>query len=665
MRRHQKPATRGAFRRVGLSKRRTWRLGGLAAIAALGAAGLTLANCGGGGSGRAGGTGAGDPVNLSAAQVQTIILQAANEASARGTPATIAVVDRVGNVLGVMQQPGAPTTTTVQTITTAGAVRSVPSTGLQNLAVPSTLAAISKAVTGAYLSSNGNAFTTRTASQIIQENFNPGTTNAAGGPLFGVQFSSLACSDLITDVPAGVGTIGGAPGPGPHRAPLGLSADPGGLPLYIGTTLVGGIGVESNGSYTLSAFPVSGFDVQGEEVIALAGQNGFGAPGNIQAQNISAGGLTLRYLDASASQFATPVSASGTYTPTSVAGYYTASTTLAGTTFLTAASGFMADPNNLYPGVGFGAPIVLVNSAGANRFPPTAGAAPAGSALTVPEVTSLIVQALNVAFQGRAAIRNPLNSFIQVTVSVVDVNGNILGVARTPDAAIFGTDVSLQKARSVAFLSSPGAAAALNGASTGIAAYVTATNNFIGQAAFTGNIAWSERALGNISRPFYPDGINGNSNGPLSRPFAQWSVFTDGLQTDLVGGNVLAQAGGSAAPAQQCAGSAAFSGTGGLPSVGRSGQTALANGLQIFAGGVPVYRGSTLVGAIGVSGDGTQQDDMISFLGAARAGGTIGNAPTTIRADQLNPQGQGFLLYVQCPVSPFLNSTEQTPCAGL
>ena len=58
------------------------------------------------------------------------------------------------------------------------------------------IAAISKAVTGAYLSTEGNAFSTRTASQIVQRNFNPGETNQPGGPLFGVQFSQLACSDF-------------------------------------------------------------------------------------------------------------------------------------------------------------------------------------------------------------------------------------------------------------------------------------------------------------------------------------------------------------------------------------------------------------------------------------------------------------------------------------
>lgn len=639
-------------RRLGIT------LAGLAAVAALGA---TLVSCGGGGPGRTGGSGIGVPQNLSASQVQTVILQAAHEASARGTPATIAVVDRVGNVLGVMQMSGAPTTVTV----TSSPRVVTPSSGLEGLSgIPSTLAAISKAITGAYLSSNGNAFTTRTASQIIQENFNPGTNDAPGGPLFGTQFSSLPCSDLVTDDTSGSGLFAGAPGPGPHRAPLGLSADPGGLPLYINGTLVGGIGVEANGIYGLSAFPSNGFDVEGEELIAIAGQTGFTPPAFITANNLSVGGLTLRYTDSDSSELATAVQATGTYSPISVTGYYTAATTLAGTTFLTPASGYISDPSGLYPGLPYSA-VVLVNNAGAVRFTPTAGTVPAGNALTATEVDNLIIQGLSVAYNARAAIRQPLNSFVQVTVSVVDLNGNVLGVARTPDAALFGTDVSLQKARSAVFFSNPAASAAITGASASVAGYVSNSTTFLGQPAFTGGIAWSERALGNISRPFYPDGINGNANGPLSRPFAQWSVFTTGLQTDLVGGNILAQANGSAATAQQCGGAAAFSGAGGLPSVGNGLQTALANGLQIFAGGVPIYRGGVLIGGFGVSGDGIDQDDMVSFLGLAHAGGTIGNAPMGIRADTLNPLGDGNLRYVNCPFQPFLDSDAQNVCAGL
>jgi hypothetical protein len=81
---------------------------------------------------------------------------------------------------------------------------------------------------------------------------------------------------------------------------------------------------------------------------------------------------------------------------------------------------------------------------------------------------------------------------------------------------------------------------------------------------------------------------------------------------------------------------------------------------------VPIYRGSALVGGIGVSGDGVDQDDMIAFLGlhdAAQQLGTINNAANAMRADTLAPQGT-HLRYVNCPVTPFLDSDEQNVCAG-
>jgi hypothetical protein len=93
----------------------------------------------------------------------------------------------------------------------------------------------------------------------------------------------------------------------------------------------------------------------------------------------------------------------------------------------------------------------------------------------------------------------------------------------------------------------------------------------------------------------------------------------------------------------------------------------LRNGAQIFPGGVPVYRGTRLVGGIGVSGDGVDQDDMIAFLGLANAAsasnGAIGNAPAAVRADGLAPKGVR-LRYVQCPVAPFNDSTDENVCAG-
>ena len=85
-------------------------------------------------------------------------------------------------------------------------------------------------------------------------------------------------------------------------------------------------------------------------------------------------------------------------------------------------------------------------------------------------------------------------------------------------------------------------------------------------------------------------------------------------------------------------------------------------------GGVPVYRNGLLIGAVGISGDGVDQDDMVAFLGLANAASALGtgfgNAPAAMRADQLSPRGTR-LRYVQCPQAPFNDSTEQNVCAGL
>lgn len=123
---------------------------------------------------------------LSAGDVETVIARGVAEAQARGVKATIAVVDRVGNVLAVFRMSGALENVTMST---GDVSTSALSGGLENVeVVPATMAAIAKAVTGAYLSSEGNAFSTRTASQIIQSHFNPGELLTPGGPLFGVQF---------------------------------------------------------------------------------------------------------------------------------------------------------------------------------------------------------------------------------------------------------------------------------------------------------------------------------------------------------------------------------------------------------------------------------------------------------------------------------------------
>ncbi|NNC99267.1 MAG: hypothetical protein HKN85_03705 [Gammaproteobacteria bacterium] len=547
---------------------------------------------------------------LSAAEVRQILGQAVSEAKARNMPATIAVVDRPGNVLAVYQMNG------TQNLVRISSQRGIPAgNGLEEFMAPATLAAISKAVTGNYLSSGGNSFSTRVASQIVQEHFNPGEFNQPAGPLFGVQFSQLQCSDLI--VKAGT--------QGPKPAPLGLSADPGGFPLYKGGQVVGGIGVIADGLYSADS-SISDIDQDADELIALAGTRGFDAPPALR--QVTLDGKLVRYSDARnidlRTSHADPL---GDGQLVAVDGFHPGGIN-AGIAFGTLASGFVSSAT-------FSEPAVVLGT----RFAPRAGTD--ANALTAVEVRTLINNALRIAYRSRAQIRNPANSGARVSVSVVDSNGVILGIARTLDAPLFGTDVSLQKARTATFFSRTNAGGILTDAGHG--AYVIALRAFGLPTALSDGIAFSDRAGGNLSRPFYPDGIDGNPNGPLSKPFNLWSVFNVGLQLDLVANRILA-------PSNNCTG---------IPN--------LPNGIQIFPGSVPIYRGRQLVGGIGVSGDGVDQDDMISFLGVHNAGlelgGAINNADPAIRADTLSPQGVR-LRYINCPQAPFIDSTDAAPCQG-
>ena len=84
---------------------------------------------------------------------------------------------------------------------------------------------------------------------------------------------------------------------------------------------------------------------------------------------------------------------------------------------------------------------------------------------------------------------------------------------------------------------------------------------------------------------------------------------------------------------------------------------------------MPIYKGSRQVGGIGISGDGIDQDDMISFLGlynAAQRVTSINEADPSIRADTLliGPEVKVRLRYVNCPFAPFLDTSDQNVCQG-
>ncbi|WAT16829.1 heme-binding protein [Aurantiacibacter sp. MUD11] len=653
------------------------------ATALLAASALVLASCGGGGSsgGNTGNTPTPTPAPapppttgnpfpapaqeaLTTADVGTIIAQAVAEAQMRNLPSIITVVDRVGNVLAVFRMNGASPTALVSRERIGADLPAGQTFGLQGVEVPAQLASIAKAVTGAYLSSGGNAFTTRTASQIVQEHFPPAPTTVGleSGPLFGVQFSQLPCSDLSARF--GDGMIG------PKRSPLGLAADPGGIPLYKNGVVVGGIGIMGDGDY---GFDSNILDVESdaEEAIAIAGAQGFMAPTDIRANRIFVDGTSLRFTDvptdpgAGGGNFAAINGTAGDLIP--VTGYYNGGALLAGTAYGTQASGLRAATAAEFSGAGA---FVLDDGNGNPRYPIRGGTDGASVAqpLTQAEVRAIVEEAFAVLTRARAQIRRPLDSRMQASISVVDTHGEILGIVRSADGPLFGIDVSLQKARTATFFSNPVAAAQMQAAGGDIAAYVDRVRLFLNNPnALTGTHAFADRSGGNLSRPYFPDGEVGRPPGPLSVEVSDtFSPFMVGLQTDLVLANIVEHvfftAGANPDTQRGCTA---------LPN-SPSGSPRIANGIQIFPGSVPIYRGDVLVGGIGVSGDGIDQDDMVSFLGLHNAGVRlntgIGNARPAIRADQIEVQTGGTttrLRYVSCPFAPFLDDPAQNVCEGL
>jgi uncharacterized protein GlcG (DUF336 family) len=597
--------------------------------------------------------------------VAGILDQAIEQMIARGATGVVSISDRVGNILAVSQH--GVSTRYVQVAPGPGAETAAGNVGLQSALVPRTAVAISKAVTGAYVSSGGNAFSTRTASMIIQPHFPP-TTYTVGlesGPLFGLQFSQLACSDVMASAEAELDH-----NIGPRKSPLGMSADPGGFPLYKKGVLVGGIGVSTKAVYGFDD-NVEDFDEDIDEAIALLASSHFLPPAEIRADKISLDGTLLRYSDAQvvepASNLVDALAQSDKdlidASLISVPGYFDSAQGIkAGQQYGQEGSGVRPSTLDEFaiPGA-----FILSDGAGRNRFPIKAAADGNGNEmpLTQDEVRQLLETAHQTMSAARGQIRRPLNQSARVSMVVVDTTGEILGLVIGSDAPIFGLDVAVQKARTATFFSSELAATYLVGLNRDeISDYVQRVRVFLNDPqALTGQHAFSDRAGGNLSRPYFPDGELGRPHGPLSRPITEWSPFATGLQESLVRPEVVKHLGfvdgtSDKGAANECVGLLNEGGDIHL----------LGNGIQIFPGSVPIYRGSTLIGGIGVSGDGVDQDDMIAFLSVHRVGealGTLGNAPKEIRADTIEVDNVR-LRYISCPFNPFLDESEQEVCNG-
>ncbi len=241
-----------------------------------------------------------------------------------------------------------------------------------------------------------------------------------------------------------------------------------------------------------------------------------------------------------------------------------------------------------------------------------------GDGVTQAEVERIIARGLEQAAKTRAAIRLPLGSRAKFVYAVADRRGNVVGLYREPDATVFSIDVAVAKARNVAYYADAAALQPIDRVA-GVPAGTALTN----------------RTFRYLGLPRFPESVEGSSPGPFSQ-------LNDGGVDPGTGRQV-----GPPLPAsayQSVVGYDAFH-----PSTNFRDPADQLNqdGIVFFPGSAPLYRGALLVGGFGVSGDGVDQDDVTTI------GGQSGFEPAgVLKADEV------FVGGVRLPYQKFNRNPE-------
>ena len=344
--------------------------------------------------------------------------------------------------------------------------------------------ALSLARTGAFFSHDQAPLSSRTIRTLSRENFPNAVPNQPAAALFGIENTNRGCrlSDSYKpgkSIPPAANLAGTGPGKG-------VTTIPGGLPIFknrpdgSGQSMVGGIGV-------------AGIDPGAAEfatVAATFGTEFFVALPLPEPQAVYVDGIRLPYVNQTTQPAGT--------TPASTPG-----------------GEFVVGPRA-------GAPVpdgVLV-------------APRDSSTLTAAEVQGIIETTLARAERTRAVIRLPAGSRSRMAIAVGDLEGNIIGMFRMPDATVFSIDVAATKARNAVYFS------------TDQRAPEDLPDVPIGTAV-------TARTIGFGSQSFFPSGIAASTAGPfrplflfdLANPCTQGSqppgpnqsgiVFFSGLGSSL------------------------------------------------------------------------------------------------------------------------------------
>lgn len=587
---------------------------------------------------------------LTTDEVATLLDRAS--AATDSNDAIIVVVDRNGRILGVRVEDGVSPTITSDP-------------ALLTFAVDG---AVSKARTGAFFASSNGPLTSRTIQNLSQStiterqvnsnpnipdpdstmrgpgfvaavglggHFPPGIANTPPVDLFGIEHTNRdgsvhpgpdgirgTADDIVLDqrfninpafVPDGQelfppDSYGVVSGLLPNAQNRGIATLPGGVPIVKNGQVVGGIGVffpgetgfatEENNVQSSTFDPTKPdrtLEAEFKAFIAVGGSTMAGVPGNVPIGNapalppgfdlpsarIDLVGITL---DA--------VGPGGIKGPENLVRY---------------AQRFnvgIANGQNLAVGLDNGVPVQL--KAGKPAPEGWLVTPHDGVGISAEEVSDIILRGINQAIQTRAAIRE-IGNTAKMVFAVSDREGNIVGLYRMPDATVFSIDVAVAKARNVNYYADPN--------------LLQPEDQVPGSPPGT---AFTNRTFRYLAQPRFPSGIDGKPPGPFS-------ILQDGGVDPITGLNV-----GDPLPAsayQSVYGFDAFN-----PGTNFRDPTNIANqnGIVFFPGSAPLYRADgQLIGGFGVSGDGVDQDDVVTFAGTNNFGVPL----SVLRADQVKVTG--------------------------
>jgi uncharacterized protein GlcG (DUF336 family) len=503
----------------------------------------------------------------------------------------IAVVDRSGQILAVYARPGADART------------------------PDI--AVSLARTTAYFSNDEAPLSSRTVRFISGIHFPPGVPNVPNAALYGVENINRGCQ-LDSETPGvyesifngpnipprprsiagtfgnGAGTTPlecnaldqrgcavGGPVVGENGAPifsLGITTgkpnlrdrpfgfdpgggnltgvNPGGIPLYRGKKLIGGIGV-------------AGVPPDRAQYAALIG----------------AGGLrNLPQAITTAIAFPTPLPSPGAIFIDGIRLPFYGS---CGTNFACIQNAINSRPAGSAPGSFSDGNYIVQPRDGQQAaegylIGPRASLASGG--LTVSDVQRIVDQAILEAQRTRAQVRLPIGRTASFIIAITDEQGRILAEYRMKDALFDAVDVVPSKARNAYYFSTREGYEVLRGFVDNAAG-----DNYSWRPDPPSGQAWAvtSRTLSFGGQPLFPPGIDLKKT-PTTGPWFELFVY-DTLNPCTEGPG---------------------------PSRGANRAYLNQNGITWFPGSAPLYKNGSLVGGLGVSGDGVEQDDYITAAGA-------------------------------------------------